>query len=210
MNKKTMIGLDDAGCVHRAFGLAKSSPRDTPDIKRLSATSCEVGGCSTSIRFEGRIAAAEMLPRRNRCLIYNATGRRGRPERSIDEEATECNESSGIDGFAAGALPFRVTSGKMSDLGRIRGGNGIPPQTLDPSADTGQGGATSGGAGASTSLRQRGRRGTGGAVGGLRSGLRQAAQGTYPDPAWRAGTTWTSAARPGCPGEGALGKCGDD
>ena len=45
--------VTDAGCVHRAFGLAKSSPRDTPDIKRLSATSCEVGGCSTSIRFEG-------------------------------------------------------------------------------------------------------------------------------------------------------------
>jgi hypothetical protein len=84
-----------------------------------------------------RIAAAEMLPRRNRGLIYNATGRWGRRERSIDEEATERDESSGVDEFAAGALPFRVTSGKMSDLGRIGGGDGIPPQTCDPSSESG-------------------------------------------------------------------------
>lgn len=56
-----------------------------------------------------------MLLRRNRCLIYNATGRRGRRERSIDEEATERDESSGVDGFAAS----RYRSGSRVEKCRI-------------------------------------------------------------------------------------------
>jgi len=64
----------------------------------------------------GRIAATEMLPSKNRCLIYHATGRRGRREERIDEEAHERDESSGVDEFATSVLPFSFARGKLSDL----------------------------------------------------------------------------------------------
>lgn len=94
----------------------------------------------------------------------------------------------------------------MSDRGRIRGGDGIPPQPRDPSAETGQDGATSGGVGATTSLRQRGRRGTGGAVGGLRSGSAASGSTHSSRPCLARWNDMDTCSSTGCPGEGALGK----